>query len=106
VFAVLGTCFDPLDQVFFLLIGERLLELGGRHPLVGICAEDPIYELAGLGLARYDRFAVDGRFAHVQPQIGLARRRVGTETSVAVVGQNRLDIAPKINLFLGMTQQG
>jgi hypothetical protein len=105
VSAILGTSFDPLDQSVFLPLGQQLLEIGGRHSLGGIDAENPIYELAGLGLARNDRFTVDGRFAHVQPQISLARRRVGTVTSVAVVSQNRLDITPKIDLFLAMTKQ-
>ena len=70
----------------------------------GIGFGDFLVEEALLGLTRHNRRAVAPRSEHVfvkvEPQVGLARRRVGTVAEEAVVRKDRADVALKIHARL------
>ena len=90
---VLGPGRDPALKHIFLLRGERLVDRGRRHDLLGVDRIDAGDQLAFLRVARRDGSRFDGSLAAVEPQIGLARGTIGAVAREAVLGQDRPDVA-------------
>ena len=92
-----GTLGDPsLEQLF--LDGRELLGRPGRgHDLAGIVAQDSSDQLALLHVRRDDRALGQGDLAEVESEVGLAVGLVGTVAKVAVLGQDRPDVAVELD---------
>ncbi len=93
----LGALLDPFLEERDLSIAELLTELLGRHAFVLFRVGDPLDELAVIRFARLDgpiAAAVGLRFLfHIQPEIRLAGVLVRPVAGVAVVGEDRANVA-------------
>ena len=98
---VLGAALNPINEQLLLSVGEFLLRHRRRHLLVGIVREDSPDHFAGVGVAGHDRFLVDGRFALIEPQLGLARGTIGPMAREAVLEQNGADVAVVLDRGVG-----
>ena len=105
VFRPLRALLDPALEQLFLRFGELAIRLRRRHHLVAICAQDACDEFAFRDLSRRDdREAVlifpQRASLLVQPQLRFARGLVGAVAVVAVLREDRLDVAVEVHLFL------
>lgn len=102
VFAPSCALGDPAAQKVFLGGGERIIGISRRHDLLGVVTKNPGDEFAVVGAAGDDRdktgFAPgEGFDAAVQPQARFTGGGIGTVAGVALVRENGLNLATKIN---------
>ncbi len=92
---------DPSAEERDLLRVQRLPELRRRHDLVGIAGGDAADQLAVIDPGGDDRRAAlaiaERVFFPVEPQIGFPRLLVGPVAGVAVLGQDRPDLAVEVD---------
>src|SRR5690606_37297340 len=96
---VLRPLANPLDQQLPLPLANLLhLGVGRRHHHVGVVAGNAGDELARLGIVGTEDPALHQVVRHVEPQIGLARRRVGAVALEAAIGKEGANIATEVDL--------
>ena len=88
---------DPALEGRDLLQVERLVEVGRRHDVAGILAADPADELARVRVAGDEHR--ERLLLHVEAHIRLALGLVGTVARVAVVGEDRPDVAREVDVL-------
>ena len=94
---------DPPRQQRHLLGRELLVLLGRRHHVVLVRGGDAPHQLAAVGIAGDDRHLArlrlaEGRLPLIEPQPGLALRRIRPVAGEAVVGENRPHLPRKVDL--------
>ena len=106
---VFGALGDPVAQQFFILVGQWLAGFRRRHQVVLVAGGDAGEQLApGRFAGNHRRVAVEighYSFACVEPETGLAMIGIRPVAGEAVVGEDRADIAVKLNLT-GFRQPG
>ena len=98
---VLGPGDNPSCEEHLLVRRERLVRCRGWHERVGILGSDPLHQFALVGLTGHDRPVLERHLAVIEPQIGLARRAIGTVACEAVLGQYRPDVAVVADRIVG-----
>ena len=98
---VLGAFGDPLLERFFLGGGELLVGFRRRHHRVGIGRVGARDERALGRLAGDDGIVLDGDFAFVEAEVGLAGGAVGAVAGEAVLREDRADVAVVLELVGG-----
>ena len=73
-----------------------------RHHRIGVIGEDAGDQFALVGMAGSEDAAFDGAVAVVEPELRLARGTVRPVTAVAVIGENRANLAVEADLLLGV----
>jgi hypothetical protein len=106
-----GALLDPALQEVDLLRGQRFPGSGGGHADGGLLGGHPGPQFALVQLEGDDRpgaalrFA-EGRFAVIQPEVGLAGAGVGPVAGGAVVGQDRADVPVEVDGCAGRRRGG
>ena len=86
--AVFSAFLDPLLKNLLLLGSQGILGFGRRHDLVRILCENPIDQLALIGLSRHEGFFLQGARPVIQAKFGLAGLFVRPMASIALGSQN------------------
>ena len=101
MFLPFSAIFNPMLQKFNLLRAKRTFRMSGRHSVFGIFSRDPLIKGTiqrftgnnGRGTIPLSK----GTFFDIQSQISLKFLFVRTVTGIAMIGQQRLDLALKIH---------
>lgn len=89
---VFGALGNPATEQFLLGGCERLVGLRRRHEVVGIGAEDPMDQLTGLGVSRFEGLSGQSFLAEVETEFSLPGVFVGSVAMEAGVGQDGTDV--------------
>ena len=107
---VFGALLDPTFDERDLILREHLVELGGRHVIVGVFREESLHHFALFRMSGQDgRLAGFAAFAGgvqgVQAQLALHLVLVRPVAGVAGVGEDRPDVAVELDAF-GRSNRG
>ena len=97
VLLILRALLDPFPQDFFVALAELAVLLFRRHHVVFVLSSNALPHFALIRFSgQYRKRPIQFRhcrFAHIEPQVGLAGFRVEAVASKTIVRKNRADIA-------------
>ena len=99
---VVGAFRHPSREQGLLVLAERQVRFGRRHRVFDLFSGDAANELALRRIARLDDRPAGGQLleralAQVEPQLGLAPRRVGSVAAETAIGEQRPDLAGEVD---------
>jgi hypothetical protein len=97
---------NPAPKQFDLLGRKFLSRFRRWHDFRRIIAQDPCDDCAGFRVSGLDGTVFDCFVARIETEIRLAAMLVRTMASEAGVGQDRANIAVKLDLFVGLGGSG
>ena len=104
---ILGAGRDPFASAVLSAPAVSVLcERRRRHHVIGIGAVIRLTSSLSAGLPGDDRAHLDGGFAAVEPQVGLAQSAIRTVAGEAILGQDRPDVAVVADRAVGLGRAG